>query len=200
MKTLFKSTLLIITIASCSAQGKGLIETHECILVEGAEIRASFPSAADDSEFNLHVANRGHYVLPGSKTVLLLRLFSEKPGVVDSQYFTKVTGYLNEGVDEGGVGLDGGHFSSGWSGFINMGDFWVSDEASIRAAPASEPGGLVRVSGVIVAKNSYRQEKKKFDLDFTCSIERRELSSLSAWEGAGSGGWNSFYPQAKGGD
>lgn len=197
MISLARVVLLILLVASCSTQwGVRASENHECIIVDDAEIVTSFPGGLKESELNLWAANSGHQLRPGSSSVLSLRIFSEKDGVADSQYFTKITGYLS---DAGTLGtkrlrLENGYFSSGWSGFAHKADFWVSDRISVDISPLLGHENVVEVMGQIDAENSYRRENKEFDLHFTCKLARRTLLELSPWQGGAGDIWSSFYP------
>ncbi len=197
MRTLAKIVLLIFLTASCSTQnGVMASETHECIIVEDVEIATPLLGELDELELNLQAANSGHQLQSGSRTVLLLRIFSEKEGIADSQYFTKLTGYLSDAdnLGEKELRLENGHFSSGWSGFAYRADFWVSEKVSVEINPLPGRKSEIQVAGVIDATNSYRRESKEFELHFTCRLSKRALTDLSPWEGGAGDLWNSFYP------
>jgi len=197
MISLARAVFLVLLVASCSTQWRvRASENHECIIVDDAEIVTSSPGGLKESELNLWAANSGHQLRPGSSSVLSLRIFSEKEGVADSQYFTKVTGYLS-GADDLGtkrLQLKNGHFSSGWSGFAYKADFWVSDKVAIDIRPLLGRENLVEVTGLIGAENSYRRESKEFELHFTCKLTRRVLTELSPWQGGTGDIWSAFYP------
>lgn len=197
MTALAKFVLPVLLVASCSTQWSARAsENHECIIVDEVEIVTSSPSGLNGSELNLWAANSGHQLRPGSSSVLSLRIFSEKEGIADSQYFMKVTGYLH-GADALGtkkLRLENGHFSSGWSGFAYKADFWVSDKIAIDIRPLLGSENVVEVTGLIGAANSYRRDNKEFDLHFTCKLTRRVLTELSPWQGGAGDIWNSFYP------
>lgn len=197
MISLARVLLTVLLVASCSTQGGvKTSENHECLLVEGAEIVIPPTSGLNEIELNLWAANSGHQIRAGSLSVLSLRIFSEKEGVADSQYFTKITSELN-GADALGtknLHLQNGHFSSGWSGFAYKGDFWTSDKTSIDINPLPGSGDIVEVTANIEAENTYRREKKVFDLHFTCKLSRRALKELSPWQGGAGDIWSSLYP------
>ncbi|MDR6674515.1 hypothetical protein [Xanthomonas sp. 1678] len=195
MISLARIPLLVLLAVSCSTQRSvKASEIHECIIVDDAEIVASPPSGLNELESNLWAANSGHQLRSGSSSVLSLRIFSEKDGVADSQYFTKITGFLNDGGTLGAKKLEHGYFSSGWSGFAYKADFWASDEISVDINPLPGREGLVEVVGLISAENAYRREKKEFELHFTCKLSRRALTELSPWQGGAGDIWSSFYP------
>jgi hypothetical protein len=197
MISLARVLLPVLLVASCSIQGGvKTSENHECILVEGTEIVIPPSSGLNEFELNLWAANSGHQLRSGSRSVLSLRIFSEKDGVADSQYFTKITGYLNSADTLGTkkLRLKNGHFSSGWSGFAYKGDFWTSDKISVDINPLPGREDFVEVTAMIGAENSYRREKKEFDLHFTCKLSRRALTELSPWQGGAGDIWSSLYP------
>lgn len=137
-----------------------------------------------------------HQLQAGSKTVLSLRVFSDKEGVADSQYFTKITGYLGTpGILEAKkINLEGAHFSSGWSGFAYKGDFWVSTDVNINIKRLPDHENIIEIIGLVDATNHYRRESKGFEIRFTCELSRMMLAELSPWQGATGDIWSSFYP------
>lgn len=184
MISLARILLLVLLAVSCSTQGSvKASENHECIIVDDAEIVTSPPSGLNELESNLWAANTGHQLRSGSSSVMSLRIFSEKDGVSDSQYFTKITGSLSEADTLGAKKLENGHFSSGWSGFAHKADLWASDEFSVDINPLPGHEGIVEVVGLISAENSYRREKKEFEIHFTCKLSGRALTELSPWQG-----------------
>ncbi|HEL7629165.1 TPA: hypothetical protein UL921_000944 [Stenotrophomonas maltophilia] len=197
MILLARILLLVLLVASCTTQGGvRASESHECIIVDDAEIVTSSPGGLDEFESNLWAANSGHQLRSGSSSVLSLRIFSEREGVADSQYFTKITGYPSsaDALGTKKLRLENGHFSSGWSGFAYKADSWTSDEISVDINPLPGREGVVEVTGMIGAVNSYRREKKEFDLHFTCKLAKRTLTELSPWQGGAGDIWRFFYP------
>lgn len=197
MISLARILLLVLLVASCSTQsGVRASESHECIIVDDAEIVTSLPGGLNESGLNLWAANSGHQLRPGSSSVLSLRIFSEKKGVADSQSFTKITGYLDsaDALGTKKLRLEKARFSSGWSGFAYKADFWVADNISVDVNPLPGRKNVVEVTGLIGAVNSYRREKKPFDIRFTCKPSRRALKELSPWQGGAGDIWSSFYP------
>lgn len=191
--------LLVLLTASCATKGSvRATENHECIIVDAAEIVKDSPRGLSELDSNLWAANSGHQLRSGSGAVLSLRVFSEKEGVADSQSFTKVTGYLSSPDTPGvrKIRLKNGHFSSGWSGFAHKADVWASDEISVDINPLPGDEGIVEVTGTIDALNSYRREKKEFELHFTCKLSRRALAELNPWQGGEGDIWDTFYPWA----
>lgn len=196
MISLARIMLLVLLAASCSTQGGIRVsKNHECIIVDDAEIVTHNSEGLNEFESNLWAANSGHKIRPGSRSVLSLRIFSEKEGVADSQSFTKITGYLSSpdtlGVRK--VRLNNGRFSSGWSGFAYKADFWASNDISVDIIPLFARG-VVEVTGTIGAVNSYRREKKDFDLHFSCKLSKRAFAELTPWQGGDGDIWDSFYP------
>ncbi|MBB6066507.1 hypothetical protein [Pseudoxanthomonas broegbernensis] len=196
MKSLTWIVPLTILLASCPAHtGATEGESYECIVVDDAEISVATSHGLSELERNISTANFGHRIQPGSGAVLSLRVFSDKDGFSDSQYFTKITGHLEDVENiKDGVRLHGAKFSSGWSGFIYKADFWMSDNASVSIDPLQGERDVVEVSGLIDAVNYYRKEEKRFDLNFTCKLSRRTVGELSPWQGGDGNGWEYFYP------
>jgi hypothetical protein len=198
MKSLF-STFLVVALACCSSQqlaqagGKS-----DCVIVRNADISTSPSPGIGGYEDNMLAANAGHQVGSGTRTVLLIRVFKEEPGVVDSQNFTKITGYLPVGIESGANEiLKDFSFSSGWSGFVYKGDFWSSRNFYLSVDSASgmpRSGGVIRLSGSANAYNSYRKESKEFRIELSCHLVERALVGLSPWMGGEGDAWGSFYP------
>ncbi len=156
-------------------------EVHECIVVPHASIATEMPASLDEFEQHLWTANTGQRVRKGTDTLLLLRLFSESPGVMDSQEFIKITGILtgytpsSEGMPEV---LDA-RLTSGSAGFAYKGDYWLTNSADVELHQPHERDGRMEVKVTAVGWNSYRKEGRSFYLQFTCQLnEFRSRSSV----------------------
>jgi len=184
---------LLLCLATLQVQARTL---HECIIVPQATIVTDMPAGLDEFEQRLWTANAGQVVSKGTDTLFLLRLFSEVPGVMDSQEFTKVTGILKgytpsvEGIPEV---LDA-RMTSGGAGFAHKGDYWLSDSADIELHRPHKRDSPMEVKVTSVGWNSYRKEDRSFYLQFTCQPREIPVEKLSAWQGGNGNLWRSFGP------
>ena len=76
----FRASGLLLCIATLHVQARAL---HECIAVPQAAVVTEMPAGLDEFEQRLWTANAGQVVSKGTDTLLLLRLFSESPGVME---------------------------------------------------------------------------------------------------------------------
>lgn len=171
-------------------------EVHECIVVPHASIATEMPASLDEFEQHLWTANTGQRVRKGTDTLLILRLFSESPGVMDSQEFIKIIGILtgytpsSEGMPEV---LDA-RLTSGSAGFAYKEDYWLTNSADVELHQPHERDGRMEVKVTAVGWNSYRKEGRSFYLQFTCQLNEIPVEKLSAWQGGDGNLWRSFGP------
>ncbi|MGO4718558.1 hypothetical protein [Stenotrophomonas indicatrix] len=171
-------------------------ELHECIIVPQATIVTDMPAGMDEFEQRLWTANTGQVVSKGTDTLILLRIFSESSGVMDSQQYTKITGILtgytpsSEGTQE----VVGARLTSGGAGFAHKGDYWLSNAVTVELHRPHKRDSRMEVEVKAVGWNSYRKEDRPFDLQFTCQIKEMPLERLSAWQGGNGNLWLSFGP------
>lgn len=171
-------------------------EVHECIVVPHASIATDMPAGLDEFEQHLWAANTGQWVRNGTDTLLLLRLFSESPGVIDSQQFTKITGSLKRDTPspEGTPEVVDARLTSGSAGFAHKGDAWLSDSVDVELHQLHERDGRMEVKVTAVGWNSYRKEDRSFLLQFTCQLKEIPVEKLSAWQGGDGNLWRTFGP------
>ncbi|WP_312706449.1 hypothetical protein [Stenotrophomonas sp.] len=169
---------------------------HECIVVPQAAIVTDMPAGLDEFEQRLWVANTGQRVRKGTDTLLLLRLFSESPGVIDSQQYIKITGSLKRDTSSPGGTPEvvEARLTSGGSGFAHKGDYWLSDSVDVELHKPHERDGRMEVKVTAVGWNSYRKEDRSFYLQFTCQLKEIPVEKLSAWQGGNDNLWGSFGP------
>lgn len=189
----FHASGLLLYLASAQVEARAL---HECIVVPQAAIVTDMPAGLDEFEQRLWVANTGQRVRNGTDTLLLLRLFSESPGAIDSQQYTKITGSLKgytpslEGTSE----VVDARLTSGGAGFVHKGDYWLSDSVDVELRQTHERDSRMEVKVTAVGWNSYRKEDRSFYLQFTCQLREIPVEKLSAWQGGDSNLWRSFGP------
>lgn len=171
-------------------------KVHECIVVPQATVVTDMPAGLDEFEQRLWVANTGQRVRKGTETLLLLRLFSESPGVIDSQQYTKITGSLKRYTPstEGTPEVVDARLTSGGAGFAHKGDFWLSDSADVELHQPHKGDSRFEVKVSAVGWNSYRKEDRSFYLQFTCQLKEIPVEKLSAWQGGNDDLWGSFGP------
>jgi len=171
-------------------------KAHECIVVPQAAVVTDMPAGLDEFEQRLWVANTGQRVRKGTETLLLLRLFSESPGVIDSQQYTKITGSLKRYTPstEGTPEVVDARLTSGGAGFAHKGDFWLSDSADVELHQPHKGDSRFEVKVSAVGWNSYRKEDRSFYLQFTCQLKEIPVEKLSAWQGGNDDLWGSFGP------
>jgi hypothetical protein len=189
----FRASGLLLCLATLQVQARAL---HECIVVPQAAVVTDMPAGLDEFEQRLWTANAGQVVSKGTDTLLLLRLFSESPGVMDSQEFTKVTGTLSGYTpsSEGIPAVLGARLSSGSAGFAHKGDYWLSDSADIELHRPHKGDSRIEVKVTAVGWNSYRKEDRSFYLQITCQLEEIPVEKLSAWQGGNGNLLGSFGP------
>ncbi len=184
---------LLFSLATLQVQASAI---HECIVVPQASIATDMPADLDEFEQHLWTANTGQWVSKGTDTLLLLRLFSESPGVIDSQQFTKITGSLkryspsSEGMPE----VVDARLASGGAGFAHKGDYWLADSVNVELDQPHERDGRMEVKVTSVGWNSYRKEDRSFYLQFTCQLKEIPVEKLSAWQGGDGNLWRTFGP------
>lgn len=188
--------LCFFTILAFGAQLAHARELHECIVVPQATIVTDMPAGLDEFEQRLWVANTGQRVRKGTDTLLLLRLFSESPGVIDSQQYIKITGSLKRYTPstEGTPEVVDARLTSGGAGFAHKGDYWLSDSADVELHQPHKGDGRFEVKVTAVGWNSYRKEDRSFYLQFTCQLREIPVEKLSAWQGGNDNLWGSFGP------
>lgn len=171
-------------------------QLHECIVVPQATVVTDMPAGLDEFEQRLWVANTGQRVRKGTNTLLLLRLFSESPGVIDSQQYIKITGSLKRYTPsaEGTPEVVSASLTSGSAGFAYKGDYWLSDSAEVELHRPPERDGRIEVKVTAVGWNGYRKEDRSFYLQFTCQLKEIPVEKLSAWQGGNDNLWGSFGP------
>lgn len=171
-------------------------QAHECIVVPQATVVTDMPAGLDEFEQRLWAASTGQRVRKGTDTLLLLRLFSESPGVIDSQQYTKITGSLkrNTPSTEGTPEVVDARLTSGGAGFAHKGDFWLSDSADVELHQPHKGDSRFEVKVSAVGWNSYRKEDRSFYLQFTCQLKEIPVEKLSAWQGGNDDLWGSFGP------
>ncbi|HHA2513489.1 TPA: hypothetical protein ACOEA4_003112 [Stenotrophomonas maltophilia] len=171
-------------------------ELHECIVVSQASNVTNMPDGLDEFEQRLWTANSGQIVRKGADTLLLLRVFSEAPGVMDSQQYTKITGILKGYAPSADKAPDVGsaRLTSGGAGFAHKGDYWLSDAAAVELRQPHSHSSRMEVKVTAVGWNSYRKEHRPFDLRFTCQLREIPVDRLSAWQGGNGDLWLSFGP------
>ncbi len=154
------------------------------------------PAGLDEFEQHLWMANAGQLVRKGTDTLLLLRLFSESPGVIDSQQFTKITGSLKRYTPspEGTSEVVDARLTSGGAGFAHKGDYWLADSVDVELHQPHERDGRMEVKVMAVGWNSYRKEDRSFYLQFTCQLKEIPVEKLSAWQGSDGSLWRTFGP------
>lgn len=190
---LLPAIALLFSLATLQVQARAI---HECIVVPQASIATDMPADLDEFEQHLWTANTGQWVSKGTDTLLLLRLFSESPGVIDSQQFTKITGSLkryspsSEGMPE----VVDARLASGGAGFAHKGDYWLADSVNVELHQPHERDGRMEVKVTAVGWNSYRKEDRSFYLQFTCQLKEIPVEKLSAWQGGNDDLWGSFGP------
>ncbi|CAH0125348.1 MULTISPECIES: hypothetical protein [Stenotrophomonas] len=187
------ASALLLSLVTLQVQARSI---HECIAVPQASIATDMPAGLDEFEQHLWTANTGQVVSKGTDTLLLLRLFSESPGVIDSQQFTKITGSLkgytpsSEGMPE----VVDARLTSGGAGFAHKGDYWLSHSADVELHQPHKGDGRIEVKVTAVGWNSYRKEDRSFYLQFTCQLKEIPFEKLSAWQGGDGNLWRSFGP------
>ncbi|TFZ48011.1 hypothetical protein E5C33_00015 [Stenotrophomonas maltophilia] len=185
--------LILLVFVTQPAQAE---KVHECIVVPQATVVTDMPAGLDEFEQRLWVANAGQRVRKGTETLLLLRLFSESPGVIDSQQYTKITGSLKRYTPstEGTPEVVDARLTSGGAGFAHKGDFWLSDSADVELHQPHKGDSRFEVKVSAVGWNSYRKEDRSFYLQFTCQLKEIPVEKLSAWQGGNDDLWGSFGP------
>lgn len=171
-------------------------QLHECIVVPQATVVTDMPAGLDEFEQRLWVANTGQRVRKGTDTLLLLRLFSESPGVIDSQQYTKITGSLKgyKPSPEGTPEVVDARLTSGSAGFAHKGDYWLSESADVELHQPHKGDSRIEVKVTAVGWNSYRKEDRSFYLQFTCQLKEIPVEKLNAWQGGNDNLWGSFGP------
>lgn len=171
-------------------------DIHECIVVPQAMILTDTPVGLDEFEQRLWTANAGQMVAQGTGNLLLLRLFSESPGVIDSQQYIKITGSLKRYApsSEGTPEVVHARLTSGGAGFAHKGDYWLSDSADVELHQPHKGDSQIEVKVTAVGWNSYRKEDRSFYLQFTCQLKEIPVEKLSAWQGGNDDLWGSFGP------
>lgn len=171
-------------------------ELNECVVVPHAAIVTDMPAGLDESEQRLWMANAGQVVSKGTDTLILLRIFSESSGVMDSQRYTKITGTLTRHTpsSEEMPTVDGARLTSGGAGFAHKGDYWLSDAATVELHRPYKRDSRLEVKVTAVGWNSYRKEERPFDLKFTCRLREIPVKKLSVWQGGNGNLWLSFGP------
>lgn len=182
------ASALMLCLVALQAQARDI---HECIVVPQATIVTDMPAGLDEFEQRLWVANTGQRVRKGTDTLLLLRLFSESPGVIDSQQYIKITGSLKRYTSSPEV-VDA-RLTGGGAGFAHKGDYWLSDSVDIELHQPHK-GDRVEVKVTAVGWNGYRKEDRSFYLQFTCQLKEVPVEKLSAWQGGNDNLWGSFGP------
>ena len=169
---------------------------HECIIVPQAAIVTDMPAGLDEFEQRLWVANTGQGVRQGTDTLLLLRLFSESPGAIDSQQYIKITGSLKGYTPspEGTPEVVDARLTSGGAGSAHKGDYWLSDSVDVELNQPHERDSRMEVKATAVGWNSYRKEDRSFYLQFTCQLKEISVEKLSPWQGGNGNLWGSFGP------
>jgi hypothetical protein len=155
----------------------------ECITVDKVQMVTSPLGNLTDVEQAQWVATSGHQLQPGPHRALIIRQFSQDEGVADSQEFTKLTLYLNDGDLRGArpVVLNG-NFSSGWSGFSYKADAWVAKNISIRLESNAE-SSKIEVTGTVNANNAFRGNTRSFQVHLKCEPRQLPLKELTPWQG-----------------
>ncbi len=189
---LLPAIALLFSLATLQVKARAI---HECIVVPQASIATDMPADLDEFEQHLWMANTGQWVRKGTDTLLLLRLFSESPGVIDSQQYTKITGSLKGYTPspEGTPEVVDARLTSGGAGFAHKGDYWLSDSAEVELQP-HKGDSRIEVKVTAVGWNSYRKEDRSFYLQFTCQLKEIPVEKLSAWQGGNDNLWGSFGP------
>ncbi|WP_228756459.1 hypothetical protein [Stenotrophomonas sp. MH181796] len=189
----FHASGLLLYLASVQVEARSI---HECIIVPQATIVTHMPAGLDEFEQRLWVANTGQRVRKGTDTLLLLRLFSESPGVIDSQQYTKITGSLKGYTPspEGTPEVVDARLTSGGAGFAHKGDYWLSDSAEVELHQPHKGDSRIEVKVTAVGWNSYRKEDRSFYLQFTCQLKEVPVEKLNAWQGGNDNLWGSFGP------
>ncbi|WP_263469127.1 hypothetical protein [Stenotrophomonas riyadhensis] len=189
----FHASGLLFYLASVQVEARSI---HECIVVPQATVVTDMPAGLDEFEQRLWVANTGQRVRKGTDTLLLLRLFSESPGVIDSQQYTKITGSLKGDTPspEGTPEVVDARLTSGGAGFAHKGDYWLSDSAEVELHQPHKGDSRIEVKVTAVGWNSYRKEDRSFYLQFTCQLKEVPVEKLNAWQGGNDNLWGSFGP------
>ncbi|TPD90225.1 hypothetical protein FJP65_19140 [Stenotrophomonas maltophilia] len=187
------ASALMLCLVALQAQARDI---HECIVVPQATIVTDMPAGLDEFEQRLWVANTGQRVRKGTDTLLLLRLFSESPGVIDSQQYIKITGSLKRYAPspKGTPEVVDARLTSGGAGFAHKGDYWLSDSADVELHQPHRGDSQIEVKVTAVGWNSYRKEDRSFYLQFTCQLKEIPVEKLSAWHGGNDNLWGSFGP------
>lgn len=187
------ASALFLSLVTLQVQARSL---HECIVVPQSSIDADMPAGLDEFEQHLWTANTGQLVRKGTDTLLLLRLFSESPGVIDSQQFSKITGSLKEYTPspEGTLEVVDARLTSGGAGFAHKGDYWLADSVDVELHQPHKRDGRMEVKVTAVGWNSYRKEDRSFYLQFTCQLKEIPVEKLSAWQGGDGNLWRTFGP------
>ncbi|HGM4891086.1 MULTISPECIES: hypothetical protein [Stenotrophomonas] len=189
----FHASGLLLYLASVQVEARSI---HECIIVPQATIVTHMPVGLDEFEQRLWVANTGQGVRQGTDTLLLLRLFSESPGAIDSQQYIKITGSLKGYTPspEGTPEVVDARLTSGGAGFAHKGDYWLSDSVDVELHQPDERDSRMEVKATAVGWNSYRKEDRSFYLQFTCQLKEISVEKLSSWQGGNGNLWGSFGP------
>ncbi|WP_295555494.1 hypothetical protein [uncultured Stenotrophomonas sp.] len=189
----FHASGLLLYLASVRVEARSI---QECIIVPQAAIVTDMPAGLDEFEQRLWVADTGQRVRKGTDTLLLLRLFSESPGVIDSQQYIKITGSLKRYApsSEGTPEVVDARLTSGGAGFVHKGDNWLSDSVDVELHQPHERDSRMEVKVTAVGWNSYRKEDRSFYLQFTCQLKEIPVEKLSAWQGGNDDLWGSFGP------
>lgn len=187
------ASAFLFSLATPQVQARAI---HECLVVPQASIATDMPAGLDEFEQHLWMANTGQLVRKGTDTLLLLRLFSESPGVIDSQQFTKITGSLKRYTPspEGTPEVGDARLTSGGAGFAHKGDYWLADSVDVELHQPHERDGRMEVKVTAVGWNSYRKEDRSFYLQFTCQLKEIPVEKLSAWQGGDGSLWRTFGP------
>ncbi|KRG48444.1 hypothetical protein ARC23_16535 [Stenotrophomonas beteli] len=183
-------------ILALGAQRVHARQLHECIVVPQATVVTDMPAGLDEFEQRLWEANTGQRVRKGSDTLLLLRIFSESPGVIDSQHYIKITGSLKRYMpsEEAVPEVVDASLTSGGAGFAYKGDYWLSDSAEVELHRPHERDSRMEIKVTAAGWNSYRKEGRSFYLQFTCHLKDIPVEKLSAWQGGSGNLWRSFGP------
>jgi len=189
----FHASGLLLYLASVQVEARSI---HECIIVPQATIVTHMPVGLDEFEQRLWVANTGQGVRQGTDTLLLLRLFSESPGAIDSQQYIKITGSLKGYTPspEGTPEVVDARLTSGGAGSAHKGDYWLSDSVDVELHQPHERDSRMEVKATAVGWNSYRKEDRSFYLQFTCQLKEISVEKLSAWQGGDGNLWRTFGP------